>query len=346
MCSKSSNPGVNRPKIFVTQPLFPQHMELLRQYCDVDVYDAGGPPPRSILLQRARDKDGIICMVGDKIDAEVMDLSPNLVVISTNSVGYDHIDVEEATRRGIYVTNTPGVLTEATADLTWALLLAVARRIVEADNYLRAGKWKIVWTPTFFVGADVYGKTIGIIGFGRIGQAVAKRAKGFGMKILYYDVVRAPPEREAELGAEFVPIKELLKNSDFVSIHVALTKETRYMIGEKELRMMKPTAFLINTSRGPVVDEAALVKALEEKWIAGAALDVFEQEPVSPDNPLIKFSNVVLTPHIGSASISSRTKMSELAATNLLSVLRGEEPPHLVNPEVKKIRPLSTVKRL
>ncbi len=335
-----------RPRIFVTQPLFPQHMELLRQYCDVDVYEAGGPPPRSLLLEKVRNKDGIVCMVGDKIDAEVMDLSPNLVVISTNSVGFDHIDVEEATRRGIYVTNTPGVLTEATADLTWALLLSVARRIVEADNYLRAGKWKIAWTPTFFVGADVYGQTIGIIGFGRIGQAVAKRAKGFGMKILYYDVVRVPPEREKELDANYVSLEELLKNSDFVTLHVALTKETRHMISERELRMMKPTAFLINTSRGPVVDEAALVKALREKWIAGAALDVFEQEPISPENPLIKFENVVLTPHIGSASISSRTKMSELAATNLLSVLRGEEPPHLVNPEVKKIRPLTMVKRL
>jgi glyoxylate reductase len=285
-------------------------------------------------------------LLTDKIDKEVLDAAPNLRVISSYSVGFDHIDVEEATKRGIYVTNTPGVLTETTADLAWSLLMTIARRIVEADKFVRTGKWKVGWSPTLLLGRDVYGKTLGIVGLGRIGSAVAKRARGFDMKVLYYDVIRPPPEREKELGVEFAPLDRLLKESDFVTLHVPLTKETYHMISERELKLMKSTAFLINTSRGAVIDEKALVKALKEGWIAGAALDVFEKEPIDLDNPLLELENVVLVPHIGSASTETRSKMAEMAAKNLIAVLKGEEPPFLVNPEVMKVRPLSTVKMI
>ena len=335
-----------KPKIYVTRKLPSERaMKLLFEYCDVDLNEESRPPTKEELIEHVKDKDGLLCLLTDKIDKDVLDAAPKLKVISTYSVGYDHIDVEEATKRGIYVTYTPGVLTDAVADHTWALLLAVARRLVEADQCVRQGCWKIAWAPDFMLGTDVYGKTLGIIGLGRIGTAVARRAKGFNMRILYYDKERKL-DVEKELGVEFRSLDEVLKESDFVVISVVLTKETYHMIGERELRLMKPTAYLINIARGAIVDTNALVKALEEGWIAGAALDVFEEEPLPKDHPLTKFKNVILTPHIASATTETRARMADLAVDNLLSVLKGEMPKHLVNPEVTKIRPLSEVKMI
>ncbi|MEM3692559.1 MAG: glyoxylate reductase [Candidatus Bathyarchaeia archaeon] len=337
---------MGKPKVYVTRQIVPPWLDYLKEICDVELNPLEDAPPRKVLLEKVKDKDALLCMLTDKIDAELFDAAPNLVVVGTHSVGFEHIDVPEATRRGIYVTYTPGVLTDATADFTWALILASARRLAEGDRYVRAGKWKVGWAPTMFLGAKVSGRTLGIIGLGRIGQAVAKRAKGFDMRILYYDVIRARPEVEKETGATFVPLEQLLKDSDFISLHVPVTKETRHMINEKTLKMMKPTAFLINTSRGAVVDEAALARAIEEKWIAGAGLDVFEKEPLPMDSPLLKFENVTLAPHIASADIDSRSKMSELVVKDIIAVLKGEMPKALVNPEVQKVRSLSQVRRI
>ncbi len=256
------------------------------------------------------------------------------------AVGFDNIDVKEATKRGIYVTNTPGVLTETTADFAWTLLMAVARRVVEADKYVRTGRWKVGWHPSMLSGRDVYGATIGIVGAGRIGSAVAKRAKGFNMKILYYDVIPRP-ELEKKLGAKRVDLDTLLRESDFVSVHVPLLKATYHLMNEERLKLMKKTAYLINNSRGPVVDEKALYKALKEGWIAGAALDVFEQEPTPVDNPLLTLDNVVVAPHISSASHETRSKMAEMVAENLIAFFEGRTPPNLVNPKVLEVRPLS-----
>ena len=324
---------MTKPKVYVTRLLPGGALDRLREECEVDLNTEDRAPSKEEMIEHVRGKDGLLCLLTDKVDSEVMDAAgPNLKVISNYAVGFDNIDVEAATERGIVVTNTPGVLTETTADLAWALLMAVARRIVEADKFTRAGKFK-GWSPTLLLGTDVYGKTLGIIGFGRIGRAVARRAKGFDMRVLYYDVERAPEEVERELNAQYVDLETLLKESDYISIHTPLTPETRHMIGERELRMMKPTAYLINTARGPIVDEAALVRALKEGWIKGAALDVFENEPeLTPG--LAELDNVVLAPHIGSASTETRSKMADMAVDNLLSVLRGERPENIVNPEV------------
>jgi len=336
---------VAKPKVYVTRPLVPPYLEVLNEACEVEVRQAEAPPTREELRRALRDKDGLLCLLTERIDGEVMDAEPRLVVVSTMSVGYDHIDVAEATKRGIYVTYTPGVLTDATADFAWALLMASARRVAEADRFVRGGRWAIGWAPGFMLGVDVHGKTLGILGLGRIGQAVARRARGFGMRLLYYDVIRPPTEVEKSLDLEYMSLERLLRESEFLSIHVALTKETYHLIGEEQLRMMKRTAHLVNTSRGAVVDEEALARALKEGWIAGAGLDVFEKEPMDAGNPLIGLENVVLAPHVASASREARSKMAELAARNLVSVLKGEMPPHLVNAEVLAIRPLSQAKR-
>lgn len=322
-------------KILVTRKLPQEALDLLSQYFYVDLYEEDRVIPRDELLRRVEDKDGILCLLTDNIDAEVMDKAKNLKIIANYAVGYNNIDVEEATKRKIPVTNTPGVLTETTADLAFALLMCVARRIVESDRFLREGKFK-GWAPMLFLGNDIYGKTLGIIGFGRIGQAVAKRAVGFDMKILYYDTVRATTEVEQKYNAVFKPLDDLLKESDYISIHVPLVKETYHLISDREFSLMKPTAYLINTSRGPVVDEKALVRALKEKKIAGAALDVFENEPeVEPE--LITMPNTVLVPHIGSATIETRTKMALMAAENIIAVLvENKIPPNIVNPEIYK----------
>ena len=323
-----------KPKIYVTRKLPSERaMKLLFEYCDVDLNEESRPPTKEELIEHVKDKDGLLCLLTDKIDKDVLDAAPKLKVISTYSVGYDHIDVEEATKRGIYVTYTPGVLTDAVADHTWALLLAVARRLVEADQCVRQGCWKIAWAPDFMLGTDVYGKTLGIIGLGRIGTAVARRAKGFNMRILYYDKERKL-DVEKELGVEFRSLDEVLKESDFVVISVVLTKETYHMIGERELRLMKPTAYLINIARGAIVDTNALVKALEEGWIAGAALDVFEEEPLPKDHPLTKFKNVILTPHIAAFTKEAIERMDLMVAEDVVRACKGLKPRNIANPEV------------
>jgi len=326
---------VNVLKVYITRRIPEPGIEMIRKEHEVEVNPYDRVLTREELLQAVKGKDGILCLLTDKIDAEVFDAAgPQLKVVSNYAVGYDNIDVNEATKRGIVVTNTPGVLTETTADLAWALILATARRIVEADKFTRAGKYE-GWAPMLFLGQDVYGKTLGIIGMGRIGQAVARRAKGFNMKVLYNDIRRIPEELEKELNATFVSLDELIEQSDFVSLHTYLSPETYHLINEERLRKMKKTAYLINTSRGPVVDESALVRALKEGWIAGAGLDVYEFEPKLVPG-LAECENAVLLPHIASASVETRTKMATMAAENLLAVLAGKMPPNPVNPEVLK----------
>ncbi len=329
-----------KPRLFITRQLPGRAIDMISEYYEVEVWPEYYPPPKSILIEKSRDLDALCTLLTDKIDREVLDAASRLRIIAQYAVGFDNIDVDECTRRGVYVTNTPGVLTEAVADLTWALILAIARRVVEADKFVRSGAWERTrtgWHPTMMLGVDVHGKVLGIIGLGRIGSAVARRARCFGMKVLYYDVERKR-DLEEELGVDYVDFDELLRKSDFVSIHVPLTKLTYHMIGERELKLMKPTAYLINTSRGAVVDEKALVKALENRWIAGAALDVFEVEPTPKNNPLLKFSNVIVTPHIGSASRETRERMALMVAENLIAFAKGEIPPNLVNKDVISIR--------
>jgi len=319
-------------KIFLTRRLPDEGIELLKEH-ELEIYGGDAPPSKEEIIEGVRGKDALICLLTDRIDGEVMDASSRLKIIANYAVGYDNIDVGEATKRGILVTNTPGVLTETVADLTWALLMAIARRIVEGDKFMREGKFK-GWAPKLLLGTDVYGKTLGIIGAGRIGRAVAKRAKGFNMKVLYYSR-RRNEEIERECNAKFVDLHTLLKESDYVSLHLPLTDETYHLIGEKELKMMKPTAYLINTARGKCVDEKALVRALEEGWIRGAALDVFENEPqLTPE--LKKLDNVVLTPHIGSASYETRSRMAVMVAENVIAALNGKIPPNCINPEAWK----------
>jgi glyoxylate reductase len=330
-----------KPKVYVTRELPERGMKIIKERFDAEVWPEYGPPPKTEMIRKARDVDALVTLLSDKIDAEVFDAAPKLKIVAQMAVGFDNIDVAEATRRGIYVTNTPGVLTETTADFAWALLMAVARRVVEADKYVRSGQWKVSWHPSMLLGRDVYGATLGIVGAGRIGTAVARRAKGFNMKILYYDVVPMSPEIEKELGAKRVDLDTLLRESDFVSIHVPLIKETYHLINEEKLKLMKKTAYLINNSRGAVVNEKALYKALKEGWIAGAALDVFEQEPTPLNNPLLKLDNVVVAPHISSASYETRSRMAEMVAENLVAFFEGKTPPNLVNPDVVKVRPLS-----
>jgi glyoxylate reductase len=307
-------------------------LAIVRGAAEVRIHAADGPPSREELLREVAQVDGLLCMLTERIDGELLDAGKNLKIVSSMSVGYDHVDLEAATKRGVMVTNTPGVLTEATADTTLGLMLAVARRIVEGDRYLRDGSWRLKWSPMMMVGRDVHGKTLGIYGMGRIGNSVARRATGFGMRIIYHNRSRNE-EIEKESGAEYRSKEELLRESDFLSVHVPLNTETRNSIGAKELAMMKPTAFLINTSRGGVVEERALVEALRAGTIAGAGLDVFEKEPIEMDNPLIGMKNVVLTPHIGSGSVESRTAMAVLAAEKLAAGLKGERPPNLLNAE-------------
>ena len=319
--------------VFVTRPIPDPGIPMLKEVCRVTLRESSRIPSREELLEGIRDRDAILCLLTDKIDREVIDAAgERLKVISNYAVGFDNIDVDYATEKGIIVTNTPGVLTETTADLAWSLLMCAARRIVEADQFTRAGKYH-GWDPMLLLGYDVHGRTLGIIGFGRIGRAVARRARGFNMKIIYYDAFRIPEDQERELGVEFRPLEELLETADFVTIHTPLTRETYHMIDENALKRMKKTAVLVNTARGPIIDEAALVRALREGWIAYAALDVFEHEPeLTPG--LAALENVVLTPHIGSASHATRAKMAELAAQNILAVIEGQKPPHFVNPDV------------
>jgi glyoxylate reductase len=319
------------PKAFVTRRIPEPGLAILREVAEVKVWEEELPPPREVLLKEVADCDALVPLLTDRVDDELLDRAPRLKVVANYAVGYDNIDVPACTARGVLVTNTPGVLTETTADLAFALILAAARRLVEADKFLRAGKWK-TWGPTLLLGQDVYGATLGLVGLGRIGAAVARRARGFNMKILYYSRHRQEA-LEKELGVEYVSFDELLRRSDFISIHVPLTAETRHLFNAEAFAKMKPTAVLVNTARGPIVDEAALYAALKTGRIAAAGLDVMDPEPPSPDNPLLTLNNVILLPHIGSASIATRTRMATMAAENAAAALRGELPPNLVNPE-------------
>ncbi len=288
-------------------------------------------PPRDEILRNIVNKDAILCSISERIDKEVMEAAgPKLKVISTLSTGYDHIDVEEARKRGICITYTGEVLSDATADLTFALVLAISRKIVRADNFVRQKKWTVGWAPDLFLGSNVYGKTLGLIGMGRIGKAVAKRAEGFNMNILYHSRRRLEPKVETEIGARYVDMDTLLRESDYISLHVDLNAESFHLIDESKLKRMKNTAFLINTSRGQVVEGKSLIKAIKGEWIGGAALDVFEKEPLDPNSPLIRMENVVLLPHIGSATFEIRSRMSKIAAQNIIDILSGREPTFLV----------------
>ncbi len=323
-------------KVYVTRRVHEEGLRQLRESCDVEVWEGKEPVPREVLVERIRDAEGLYCLLTERVDEELLDHAPKLRVVSVMAVGVDNVDLDACTRRGIPVGHTPGVLTETTADLTWALLLAAARRLAEAQQAVHQGRW-ITWEPLGFLGQDVHGKTLGIVGLGRIGSAVARRALGFGMRLLYHNR-RPRPELEAALGAQYVDLSTLLRESDFVSLHAPLTPETRHLIGEAELRAMKPTAVLINTARGGLVDPQALYRALKEGWIWAAALDVTEPEPLPPDHPLLTLPNCLVTPHIGSASHATRAKMAVMAAENLLAGLRGERLPHCANPQVYEAR--------
>jgi glyoxylate reductase len=320
---------LSKPKVLATRPLFPAARDILERNFDVEYWPVQEKIPRAELLQRVAGKDALVCLLTEKIDEELLSAAPKVRIVSTVSVGYDHIDVAACTRRNVMVTNTPGVLDETTADLTWALLMAIARRVVEGDAWVRTGTWP-GWELDQLLGGDVYGKTLGVVGFGRIGRRVARRALGFQMRVLYYNRSRSEVEIEKELHAEYADMDRLLRESDFVTLHVPLSAETRHLISSAAFEKMKQTAYLINTARGPVVDEAALARALEEKKIGGAALDVYENEPkVHP--ALLSRRDVILAPHIGSATIETRTKMAVMAATNAAEFFAGRRPPNALN---------------
>ena len=323
-----------RPKVFVSRVIPEEGLARVREATDATIWEGELPPPREQLLAAVEGCDGILTLLTDRVDDELLDRAgPQLKVVSNFAVGFDNIDVPACTRRKLPVGNTPGVLTETTADLAWALLMAAARRLVEGDRYVRDGKWK-TWGPMLLMGPDVHGATIGIVGFGRIGQAVARRAKGFGMRIVYHDLQRVPKSVEAEFDATYMTLEGLLAESDFVSLHTVLSPETKGLINAERLGWMKPTAVLVNTSRGPVVDSMALVDALRDGTIAAAALDVTDPEPLPADHPLIGLDNCLVVPHIASASRATRGKMASMAAANLLAGIRGDRLPTPVNPEV------------
>mgnify|MGYP001103853698 CR=1 FL=1 len=321
-----------KPKVLISQKIFDRAAATVKEYFEVEETQSDTPLPMEILIQKLQGKAGAIILLTDLINENLLSKCRDLKILSNVAVGYNNIDVAACTRRKIMVTNTPGVLDDTTADFTWTLLLATARRVVEADLYLRSSKWK-GWGLMEFLGYDVHHKILGICGLGRIGQRVARRAKGFDMEILYTDISRAAPSIEKDLGARFVDKKTLLAESDFVTLHVPLLPETTHYISTAEFSLMKPTSILINASRGPVVDEKALVQALKGKRIAGAGLDVYEKEP-KVDPELMEMKNVVLAPHIASASYETRLLMATMAAKNLVAGLTGERPPNLVNPEV------------
>lgn len=335
-----------KSKVYVTREMPERGLRIIKEKFDAEVWPDYASPPRKTIIEKVAKVDALATLLSDKIDAEVFDAAPNLKIVAQMAVGFDNIDVAEATKRGICVTNTPGVLTETTADFAWALLMAVARRVAEADKYVRTGQWKVSWHPMMMQGRDIYGATLGIVGLGRIGCAIAKRAQGFSMKVLYYDVIRRP-DFEKEYNIKFTDIDHLFKEADFVTINAPLTKETHHLVDEKKLKSMKKTAYLINNARGPIVDEKALYKALKEGWIAGAGLDVFEQEPTPKENPLLQLNNVVLAPHISSASFETRSRMAEMVAENLVAFFEGKTPPNLVNPEAMKTKKrIETTKKI
>jgi glyoxylate reductase len=318
-------------KIYVTRPIFDEALGKLKREAHVEMNSDHVLTARE-LITHLNDADGAITFITDTIDQEVLDSAPNLKVVANFAVGVNNIALDAATKAGVVVTNTPGVVTESTADFAWTLLMAAARRVVEADRFVRTGKFK-VWSPNIFLGSDVHGKTLGIIGLGRIGRAVARRAAGFNMKIVFYNPNPVPEQIVSALGAVSLPLEELLQISDFISLHVPLVPETHHLLNDAAFARMKPTCIVINTSRGPVVDEKALVRALKTRKIAAAGLDVYEREPeIEPE--LFELENAVTAPHIASASNETRLKMGLMAADNLLMALKGERPPNLVNSEV------------
>ncbi|MCH8799653.1 MAG: D-glycerate dehydrogenase [Chloroflexi bacterium] len=322
-----------KPRVYVTRQIFPDALDLIEKTAELELWPDEEPPSPEQLREAMADVEGAIINVMDRIDAPLLDAAPKLRVLSQVAAGLDNIDIPEATKREILVGYTPGVLAKSTADLAFALLLAVARRVVESDKWVREGNWKISHHPMFWLGSEVNGSTLGILGLGGIGLETAKRGLGFDMKIIYHSRTRKP-ELEAEYGFKYATLNRVLAQSDFLSIHVPLTPETNRFIGEKQLKKMKSTAILINLSRGPVVDTGALYKALTEGWIAGAGLDVFDPEPVPADHPLLGLDNVVVLPHIGSASNRSRRDMHLLAARNLVAGLKGERLEECANPEL------------
>jgi lactate dehydrogenase-like 2-hydroxyacid dehydrogenase len=320
------------PRVFVARIIPAEGLDAVRAGCEADVWEDDLPPPRDELLRRVAGCEGVLTLLTDRVDDEFLDAAgPGLRVVSNYAVGFDNIDVAACARRGVAVGNTPGVLTETTADLAWALLMAAARRLPEGDRYVRDGRWK-TWGPLLLLGPDVHGATIGIVGFGRIGQAVARRAQGFGMEILYHDVQPVPDEVTMPLSATYLPLEALLPRSDFVSLHVNLSEQTRHLMNATTLTLMKPTAILVNTSRGPVVDQHALADALHDGTIAAAALDVTDPEPISMDDPLVGLDNCLIVPHIASASRATRGRMAAMAAANLLAGVRGDPLPTPVLP--------------
>jgi glyoxylate reductase len=329
---------MTKPRIYITRPLPEGPMRILDRAVEYRMWEREAEPvPRETLLREIVDVEGVICLITEKMDAEMIERAHRCRVIAQVAVGYDNIDVASATRKGIFVTNTPGVLTDTTADMAWAILMATARRVVEGDKFTRSGRWK-TWELMGFTGQDVYGATLGIVGLGRIGVAIARRAKGFAMPILYHNRKRVDAALEAELGARYLPLEDLLRQSDFVMISTALTAETRHLIGEAQLALMKPTAALVNIARGPIVDQRALYRALVDRKLWAAGLDVFETEPVPMTEPLLKLDNVVIPPHLGSASIVTRVKMATIAAENLVVGVTGNVPPNVVNPEAQEHR--------
>ena len=324
---------MSHPRAFVTRAIPEEALDLLASEMKVEVWAEETPPTADVLRRKAAGVDGIFITIMDKVDGHLLDAAPRLKVISQMAVGLDNVDLTQATHRRIPVGYTPGVVSEATADQTLALLLAAARRIPEANHWVKQGNWEIAFHPLYWLGSEVHHTTLGIIGMGKIGMEVAKRARGFDMQLLYNS--RSPkPEAEVLYGAKYTDLRTLLKSSDYVTLHVPLTTDTRHLIGEAELRMMKRSAILVNVDRGSIVNAKALYKALKERWIAGAALDVTDPEPICANDPLLTLENLVVVPHLGSSTVTTRTRMAMLAAKNLMAGLRGEPLPHCANPEV------------
>jgi len=313
-------------KILLTRPLHDFAVKELRKLYDVEIYTGKIPMPKDLLISKIKDKDGLVCYPYDIIDSNVIDAAPRLVAISTYSVGYDHIDVKHAKKNGIIISYTPEVPTRATADLTMASLLAVFRKIVEGDKLIRKGKWNVIFGPNEFLGTDLYGKTLGIFGMGRIGKAVVRRAKGFEMNVLYHNRTRLSKNEEKRLGVQYCGLDELFRKSDVVSIHAPHTRETNEIVNLKLFKKMKKTSFLINTARGKIINERDLIFALQKKMIAGAGLDVFSKEPIGSNHPLSKMENVVIMPHSGSSTVETRSKMAEICVKNIILSLSGKKP--------------------
>jgi glyoxylate reductase len=321
-----------QPKVYITRRIPESGIKLLQESCDVEIWDSDDVVPRDVFLKAISDKDAVLCLLTDKVDAETMDVAKSVKIFANMAVGFDNIDVEECTKRGVMASNTPGVLTDTTADFAFTLLMSAARRIREGHEFIQAGKWE-TWGPLLLMGQDIHHATLGLIGLGRIGTEMARRGQGFSMRVIYNDVVRRE-DLEQELGLEYADFDTVLRESDFVSMHVPYMPATHHLISTEQLAMMKQSAVLINTARGPIVDPQALYTALKSGEIWAAGLDVTDPEPIPMDDPLLTLDNCLIAPHIASASFNTRSDMSELAANNILAAIAGERPPTILNPEV------------